>query len=98
MRRVKKRGPDIEGREQPELPHFSRSLEATMSRERRKVRNRAVQHNLQPEYKDNAQEAAGKLLPVRGENARRGQGALGSTQDFASKGSGPHIFLALLKM
>ena len=51
----------MEGREQPELPHFSRSLEATMSRERRKVRNGAVQHNLQPEYKDNAQEAAGKL-------------------------------------
>ena len=37
-----RKGPDIQGREQPELPHFSRSLEATMARERRKVRNGAV--------------------------------------------------------
>ena len=36
-------GPDLqEEREQPELPHFSRSLEATMARERRKVRHGAV--------------------------------------------------------
>ena len=37
-----RKGPDMEGREQPELPHFSRSLEATMARERRKVRHGAL--------------------------------------------------------
>ena len=39
----------------------------------------ARQYNLKPQYKDNAQQAAGKLGGCRSEeNARRGQGVRGS--------------------
>ena len=75
-------GPDIQGREQPELPQFSRSLEATMARERRKVRHGAVLRQASTILKATTRtmhaRQLGKQESCRSENARRGQGVRGS--------------------
>ena len=49
---------------------------------------------LEPQYKDNAEQAAGKLGAAGQRRMHAGVRAGWGRQDFAPKGSGPRIFLA----